>query len=661
MSLRKPKNGVPLVVLLLLVGAVFLLTGVQQASTNEAAAATTSSTLSTFTAKNFSPANKATEVPVDTNVSVGFTQKADGDTIDEYSFILKKNGVDEVSASVSYNSVTNKATLNPTVDLEPGTTYVATLTGAITSIIDKPLKNAPVKWSFTTDTPPAVTSRTPATGATGVPVDTTVTITFSKDMEKTTINTGTFFVKKNGTDTAVGATVVYNAATRKVTLTFGQDLEDQTIYQVVLTTAVKGENGLSVSGAPIIWSFTTGAVPPQVTSKTPANGAVGVPVGQVVTVTFDQVMDASTITPSTFVLKKNGTGSPLAASITYSGGTLIATLDPSADLEGGTTYQASLLPAIKGQNGENLAGAPVVWSFTTIAGAPALTTKVPASGATNVPVGQSVSATFDQDMDAATITSANFYVQKAGGSPLPATVTYNAATRTATIDPSADLEAGSAYQVTVSTGVRNAGGLSVAGAPVVWSFNTAAPASAFSDVIPGVTPYYGAIVELASDGIITGFDDGTFRPNDMVTRQQFAKMIVLTLQLPVTGAEVNPFTDVVAQIGTDPFYPSKYVAVCALNDITQGTTATTFSPYANITHQQLITMIARAANLSEPPAAYAPTFTATQFSPNEHYLNARKAAYAGLLDGLLGVGPSYNFFAGSTRGECAQLLYNLQV
>ncbi len=72
-------------------------------------------------------------------------------------------------------------------------------------------------------------------------------------------------------------------------------------------------------------------------------------------------------------------------------------------------------------------------------------------------------------------------------------------------------------------------------------------------------------------------------------------------------------------------------------------------------------MIARAANLSEPPAAYAPTFTAAQFSPNEHYLNARKAAYAGLLDGLLGVGPSYNFFAGSTRGECAQLLYNLQV
>jgi hypothetical protein len=37
----------------------------------------------------------------------------------------------------------------------------------------------------------------------------------------------------------------------------------------------------------------------------------------------------------------------------------------------------------------------------------------------------------------------------------------------------------------------------------------------------------------------------------------------------------------------------------------------------------------------------------------------RKAAYAGLLDGLQGVGATYNFLAPSTRGECAQLLYNL--
>ena len=36
-----------------------------------------------------------------------------------------------------------------------------------------------------------------------------------------------------------------------------------------------------------------------------------------------------------------------------------------------------------------------------------------------------------------------------------------------------------------------------------------------------------------------------------------------------------------------------------------------------------------------------------------------KAAYAGLLNGLVGVGPGYSFSSFATRGECAQVLYNL--
>ena len=185
--------------------------------------------------------------------------------------------------------------------------------------------------------------------------------------------------------------------------------------------------------------------------------------------------------------------------------------------------------------------------------------------------------------------------------------------------------------------------------------------SARQDAFPDIatSPYKAAITHLAGRDIIGGFSDGTFRPDDPVTRQQFAKMIVKTLGLTVTGSEVCPFGDVPAQVGTDPLYPSKYVAVCAANNITAGKTATTFVPGDNITRQQLITMVVRAANLSDPPDDYAPGFTASQFSLEEHYLNARKAAFAGLLGGLQGVGILYNFLAPATRGECAQILYNL--
>ena len=182
-----------------------------------------------------------------------------------------------------------------------------------------------------------------------------------------------------------------------------------------------------------------------------------------------------------------------------------------------------------------------------------------------------------------------------------------------------------------------------------------APAG-FADV--AASPYEAAIHELADREIITGYEDGTFRPNNPVTRQQFAKMIVKALGLAVTGAEVCPFADVAAQTGADPFYPSKYVAVCAAHGITAGKTATTFAPGENITHQQLITMVARAARLADPPGDFTPDFTAAQFSLEEHYQNARKAAYAGLLNGLQGV-PSHERSTASTRGQCAQILYNL--
>jgi hypothetical protein len=182
-------------------------------------------------------------------------------------------------------------------------------------------------------------------------------------------------------------------------------------------------------------------------------------------------------------------------------------------------------------------------------------------------------------------------------------------------------------------------------------------APVFSDI--GDSSYAAAIIELTKRGIIGGFQDGTFRPQAEVTRQQFAKMIVKTRDLTVTGGEVLPFTDVTPGQSADPFYPDKYVAVCATAGITKGATPTTFKPFDNITRQQLITMVARSAGLADPPAGYTPPFAASQFSPTDHYLNARKAVYAGLLESLQGLGPTYDFFAPSTRGECAQLLFNL--
>lgn len=178
-------------------------------------------------------------------------------------------------------------------------------------------------------------------------------------------------------------------------------------------------------------------------------------------------------------------------------------------------------------------------------------------------------------------------------------------------------------------------------------------APAFPDV-PDTHPYSPAIYDLKSRGALGGFADGTFRPDDQMTRQQFAKVIVKALGLAATGDEICPFRDVKHGLSVDdPFYPDKYVAVCAAASLMAGKTASTFDPTGRVTRAQLITVAARAAGLTEPPAGYSPPFG--RFDAT-HYPWARKAAYAGMLDGLQGVGPGFRFLAPATRGEVAEVL-----
>jgi hypothetical protein len=113
--------------------------------------------------------------------------------------------------------------------------------------------------SFTVDTTvPTVVSRYPASGATGVALDTVVTATFSEAMNASTITTSNFTLKIGSTP--VSGTVSYNAGTYTATFTPSADLADDTIYTASLSTAITDVAGNAL-GAASTWNFTTGVVP----------------------------------------------------------------------------------------------------------------------------------------------------------------------------------------------------------------------------------------------------------------------------------------------------------------------------------------------------------------------------------------------------------------
>ncbi len=184
--------------------------------------------------------------------------------------------------------------------------------------------------------------------------------------------------------------------------------------------------------------------------------------------------------------------------------------------------------------------------------------------------------------------------------------------------------------------------------------STSTPSSSgFSDVGSN-TPYADEIGLLAGRNIVSGYGNGAFGPYDRVTRQQFAKMVILALGRTPSPISACSFMDVSSTpSGSDPLYPGGYVAACAAQGITVGKTPYIFGPYENITRAQLITMVGRAAGLGAPPAGYKPCFG--NFS-DEHYQWASRAAYAGWLDGFQDMGPNFDFWAPATRGEVCLLL-----
>jgi hypothetical protein len=105
---------------------------------------------------------------------------------------------------------------------------------------------------------------------------------------------------------------------------------------------------------------------------------------------------------------------------------------------------------------------------------PTVFATLPLNGTVDVGIETNVAATFIEAMDPATIDSATFELRDDGNTLVPAAVTYESSTNTATLDPSAPLAAETTYAATVLGG---SGGMTdVAGNPLAddysWSFTT---------------------------------------------------------------------------------------------------------------------------------------------------------------------------------------------
>lgn len=358
---------------------------------------------------------------------------------------------------------------------------------------------------------PIVSSTIPINGASGVPLNQIISVTFNEEMNPATITTSSIIITAAGV--VIPGTISYAGNTATFSPT--SRLTTNTLYTGRVTTAVKDLAGNALQ-TDYIWTFTTG-LNPLVVATDPVNLAVNVGLNKIITATFNMSMNPLTLSSSTFTVKQGTT--VILGAISYSG--TMVTFTPTSPLAENKVYTCTITKGAENLIGTELAN-DYVWTFTTGI-KPLVTSTDPVNNAIGVPLNKVIKATFNIPMNPLTLTSTTFTV-KQGATAVLGTISYSGSTVSFT--PSSSLIENKVYTATITTGAQN-----VAGTPLensyVWNFTTVIPiivtpppagtSGLFFGVFGGnagitnqglFTVINGKIGTTAASSLVTGFKDG---------------------------------------------------------------------------------------------------------------------------------------------------------
>lgn len=437
---------------------------------------------------NYIPYPSSSNVAINTLISVAFNEDMDAATLNNTNIMLLKNNNVVQLQPITYQPNTFTINLIPFTALDPGTKYIVQLSSSIKDVNGNPLTAA--TWDFTTagtassplppsSNSPVITSRDPASGATGVSVNKDISFQFNNGMDSTTINSSTVTLSLNGSQ--VPFSFIYNSGSQ-VTIRPANSLLNNSTYTVNLSGAIKDIYGNYL--APTSWSFSTSYTSgyyPGSGSAYPAPGSSGVPLDTEISYQFGARMNSSTINSSNVYLSYSG-GGRVSCSIDYDSSNYRVTLRPYSNLSAYTTYTVNL-SGVQDYYGSYIA--PVTWNFTTgnrydyndyyynryynndyRAGVYA---RSPEASASDVALDKTITFRFDKTMRSSTIDSSSIYLTR-NGSRVAATVSYNSSSSTVTLYPNSNLQPNSEYTVWVSGDVRDYDGYSLGSTS--WTFRT---------------------------------------------------------------------------------------------------------------------------------------------------------------------------------------------
>lgn len=216
---------------------------------------------------------------------------------------------------------------------------------------------AALAWAPPDLTPPVATLTSPIAGATGVSEHVKPVVAFDEPVEGVAGGTVTLTDKLGN---AIAASVGYDAARQRATISPATKLASKTTYRVVVSGAI-----VDLAGNPVVaktFSFTTGdTIAPTITAVRPANGRTGVPRGKTISLVFSEPVKG--VSSVTLRLRNMRTGTRVAVTVSYDSATRTAYIDPTYRLSASTWYKVKVLEGIRDAAGNVLS--PRSYTFKT--------------------------------------------------------------------------------------------------------------------------------------------------------------------------------------------------------------------------------------------------------------------------------------------------------
>ena len=544
------------------------------------------------------PANTAQFVTVDSAATLTFSENmnlAATVTDDESVMTFYDGGTRVNAASIAYDSGTQKLIFTPNTVLDASTTYTVTILSTVADLTGNAL-GTNYQFTFTTEPNPAIAATTPATSAQFLPVNTDVNVTFAENMDETTVIGANFGLRElDGQGGGIVQTILgsfsYDDINNVLTFDPTNVLTAQTWYRATINSAVSDQTGNPL-GTDFSFEFKTEPAP-RVSTTIPANSAQFITVDATFTATFSENMNLTAgVTDDESVIKfYDDAGIPNrinAAGIAYDSGTQKLIFSPAAPLSASTTYTVTILSTVADLTG-NAIGSNSVYTFTTEPN-PAVVATSPSDTAQFILVGTNVTATFAEDMDAATVTAAKFSLERlvaqggAVAASVPGTFSYNDVNNLITFDPTISLVADTWHRATIDGTVADQTGNPL-GSNYAFEFKTEPnpiiAATAPSDTAQFIEVNANTAVTFAEDmdettaiaanfsfeeldgqgGLVVGIVAGSFAyddPNNLLTFDPTAILNASTWYRATVDAVVadqtgNPMgTDFVFEYKTEP-------------------------------------------------------------------------------------------------------------